>query len=365
MRICFIGDGDSIHNHFMVEWFLKQGHEILFLTDTPETFPYPDVQRWIVPRHGGGIFRHLRAARQVRWWIRQWKPDLVHAHNVTGYGYWGAFSGFSPLVITAWGSDLNIISKQNSVFRSIISFCLRRADLITGDAEDLCQTARSLTGNRIDVRCLQWGIDFETFANEPDAIVRDRIRNGKDFVFLSTRRLRPIYNIDTIIQAYAKAYPHMPSSRLLIVGDDQLKPELESLVQSLNLTDHIHFTGWLPQDVLIQTLHSADVFLSIPTSDSTALSLLEAFAARLPVIVADLPANREWIVPGKNGILVTPGDIDSLADAMIELTHNPFRNLEWGRLNRQIVEERGNRETEMRKLVTWYRELISPKQRLS
>ncbi|MBN2325994.1 MAG: glycosyltransferase [Candidatus Omnitrophica bacterium] len=359
MKICYLGDGGSVHNHFMVEWFLRRGHEILFLTDDPGSFPFTQVMQVIAPRHGWGPLRHLYAALQVRRWIQRWAPDVVHAHNVTGYGYWGALSGFTPLVLTAWGSDLNILADQNPLVRFAVSHALRKADFITGDAEALCRKARELSGEKIDVRLFQWGIDFAQFQHEPDDEYRRWIRGGRDLVFISTRRLRAVYNIDVIIRAFKKALSHLPSSRLILVGDDADKQKLEELTGELDVGDHVLFTGWLSQDKLIDALLSSDVFLSVPSSDSTALSLLEAFAARLAVIVSDLPANHEWIEEGRNGLFSAPGDEDRLAAAMIEIARDSARIAEWGRINRRIAEERGDREKEMQKLEAWYFKTVS------
>ncbi len=232
MRICYIGDGESIHNHFMVDWFVKRGHDVLFLTDTPENAPVCEVGRVTISR-GWGLLRHLYAAMRVRGWIQDWKPDVVHAHNVTGYGYWGALAGFAPLVMTAWGSDLNLLAQRSAFVRFCISHSLRTADLITGDAEALCQTARELAGKSVDARLLQWGVDPTAYDGEIDPEACERLRAGKEFVFISTRRLRPLYNIDVILNAYARAMHRLPSSRLLIVGDDHQKSDLTALVDDL------------------------------------------------------------------------------------------------------------------------------------
>jgi glycosyltransferase involved in cell wall biosynthesis len=260
--------------------------------------------------------------------------------------------------MTTWGSDLLIHSRQNAFIRWLISYCLRKADLITGDAESLCQLAETLSGGRVEIRLLQWGVDLARFSNNPDEEFRKGLRGESEWVFLSTRRLRPLYNIDVILRAFAKARPYLPSSRLVVVGDDTQKKELENLADALSLSNNVLFTGWLPREKVIETLCASDVFLSVPSSDSTALSLLEAFAAGLPVIASDLPANREWIEAGQGGILIPPGDETLLANAMIELARHPIRMQEWGKRNRRIVEERGNRQTEMLKLENWYKELI-------
>ncbi|RJP22523.1 MAG: glycosyltransferase family 4 protein [Candidatus Omnitrophota bacterium] len=357
MKICYIGDGDSIHNHFMVDWFQHKGHEILFLTDTPEHAPPCEV-RQVAPRHGLGPLRHLYAAANVRKHIQEWKPDILHAHNVTGYGYWAALSNFKPLVMTAWGTDLNVLAQKNPLIRSLVSFSLRRAKLITADAKALCETARKLAGKKADVRLLQWGVDLTDFEQPISSENRDSFRADADFVFLSTRRLRFLYNIDFIIRAFAQVLPRFPRSRLVVVGDDLLLTQFKKLANELGIQDRILFTGWVGRKRLIAALLSADAFLSVPSTDSTALSLLEAFAARLPVILSDLPANREWIEHGKNGLLVPPKDVEALAQAMIYMKSNEEEIKRWGKINRGIVEESGNREKEMVQLTKWYEEFI-------
>ena len=359
MRISYIGDGQSVHNHFMIEWFQRRGHEVLFLTDTPGEGP--DCETGVVaPRRGGGPFRHVGAVIRTRRWIWRWKPDIVHAHNVTGYGYWGALSGFSPLVMTAWGSDLNILARQRPVIRLLAGWCLRRASLITADAAALGETARELAGGAADIRILQWGVDLSRFEGPVEEAFRQKYRGGAETVFLSTRRLRPVYNIEVILRAYTRIGEAYPRSRLIVVGDDELGPSLRELAVRLGITDRVIFTGWLERPDLIRMFLVSDVFLSVPSSDSTALSLLEAFAARLPVIAADLPANREWIEPGGNGLLVPPGSVDALARAMAEVAENPAQARRWGEINRRLAEERGDQEKEMRKLEGWYRDLIHP-----
>lgn len=356
MRICYIGDGGSIHNRFMINWFVEQGHEVLFLTDTPD----PEIKGetiQVVSRYGGGFLRHILAGYRARKRIRQWKPDIVHAHNITGYGYWGALCGFQPLVMTSWGSDLNINVHKSALVYYLVRYCLRKSRFITADAEALCKTVRDIGGQDIDVRLLQWGVDFKDFEEQHCLEESTKSRNHPDIVFISTRRHRPIYNIETIIRAFKAVKEQIPQSRLIVVGEDELTPNLKSLADDSNLSNSIDFTGWVGRKELIDLLCSADVFLSAPSSDSTALSLLEAFAAGLAVIVSDLPANYEWIEPGCNGYLVLPENEKTLAESMLDLAKNPQKAREWGEKNRKIVKERGDRDKEMRKLEEWYREL--------
>lgn len=359
MRIAYVGDGASVHNHFMTSWFVEQGHDVLFLTDTPDPNLAGEV-REVAPRSGGGWLRHIRAAFAVRKALTEWAPNILHAHNVTGYGYWAALSGFHPLVMTSWGSDLLVLPKSSPFVEMMVRWSLRNADLITADANSLGETARDLVGRPTDVRSLQWGVDLSEFRSDPPPDFRDRLRGDADFVFLSTRRLRPLYNIPIIIDAFASISPRERNARLVIVGEDELSDSLRTQAEQLSLEDRIYFTGWLSREELVYALLCCDAYLTIPSSDSTPLSLLEAFAARLPVIASDLPAIREWITPRENGVLVAPGFKKPLREAMVELISDPERALEWGRQNRAMVEQRADRNREMRKLLKWYQEFVIP-----
>ncbi|MBI1389451.1 MAG: glycosyltransferase [bacterium] len=361
MRICYIGDGGSVHNQFMIEWFAARGHDILFLTDVLPPHPWPCETVQVASRESGGFWRHRKATHRVKKEIRRWKPDVVHAHNVTGYGYWGAGCGFHPFVLTAWGSDLLIVSHRNALVRMWVRSTLRKADLITADAVSLCETAQEEAKRKIDARLLQWGIDFSEFENPPGGALRDRVRAGADYVFVSNRRLRPIYNIDIIIRAFARALPRVRGSRLVVIGDDEMREQLERLVEMLGLHEHVEFTGWLKRKDMIGVLQSADCYISVPSSDSTPLSLLEAFSARLPVIVSDLPAMHEWVTQGESGMIVRSNHEALLTQAMIHLAQNPDQGKTWGEKNRRLAEERANRDAEMNKLLGWYQSLIGTK----
>jgi glycosyltransferase involved in cell wall biosynthesis len=357
MRICYIGDGDSIHNQFMIDWFARAGHDVLFLTDTPDQIKNCEVIQ-VAPRHGFKYMRHLYATYNVRKAIKLWKPDVVHAHNLTGYGYWGGLCGFHPLVMTAWGTDVNVYPDMNPIFRFLIRYSLLKAELITADAVALCETTRTLIDSDREVRLHQWGVDLRQFDCPISNEIQSKAREDAEFVLISNRRLRELYNIDKIIKAFAKALPQMHRAKLIVVGDDIQSDELKALADALNITNHVWFTGWTEHQEMLDALRSSDVYISIPKTDSTALSLLEAMAAGLPVITGDLEANHEWIEHQKSGLLVEPGNVDALAEAMVWMFQHQDEIKQWGNTNRHIVEERGNRETEMKQLEAWYITLV-------
>jgi len=358
LRLCYIGDGLSRHNHYMLEWFARRGHEVHFLTDRPEPMKDVFVHR-VAPEGGLGALRHLLAARRVRGRIREIKPDLVHGHNVTGYGYWAALAGFHPLVLSAWGADILVQPRQSLLVRQAVRWSLLRADLITTDAKDLSNAVADLVRPSAPIVEIQWGIEVSRYRTQPSPTTKARLNPDDDLLVLSMRRMIPYFNIDRIIRAFARVRKGTRRCRLICFASGPERPACERLAQDLGIADAVRFLDWVGEDELIDWLSVCDVFVSIPDVDSTPHSLLMAFAAGLPVIVSDLPAYREWIGDGQNGFLVPPQDEEALGRRMMELFRDPEKRRVWGARNRALVEERGNRDTEMERLLDLYLDLLN------
>jgi glycosyltransferase involved in cell wall biosynthesis len=86
----------------------------------------------------------------------------------------------------------------------------------------------------------------------------------------------------------------------------------------------------------------ADLYVAATHSDGTSISLLEAMACGCPALVSDIPGNREWVTPGENGWLSPPGDVDSLAQAILEAVDQRDTLVEMGRAARSLAELRAD-----------------------
>lgn len=152
----------------------------------------------------------------------------------------------------------------------------------------------------------------------PIVKVETRIKNSDRHVIIAMGRFTAQKGFDLLLKAFAKLKNQYPDWTLIIVGDGELRPELESLRDKLKLADRVDFPGTVnsPQAVF----ERADIFVLSSRFEGFPNALCEAMAYGLPVIATDCPSGpREIIRDGIDGILVPSEDIAALSGAMASL----------------------------------------------
>lgn len=148
--------------------------------------------------------------------------------------------------------------------------------------------------------------------------------------------------LDDLVRAFALLAPEFPQLRLLIVGDGVSRPALEEQVRDLGLGGRAIFTGRVPRDLTPRYHQALDVFV-VPRKDLdvtravTPLKPVEALASARPVVGSDLPALREIIDDGGNGLLAPAGSPVELAQAITVLLSDGNRRASMGRAGRAAV----------------------------
>ena len=114
LRLAFLSIGRHIHTERWIRWFADRGHECHLLTVQPGPVPgvtVHDIRRGFGPKP----LRYLWSLGEVRRILGRLEPDLLNTHFLTGYGYWGHFSGCHPNVLTVWGDDVYVTPFENGL----------------------------------------------------------------------------------------------------------------------------------------------------------------------------------------------------------------------------------------------------------
>jgi L-malate glycosyltransferase len=351
MRIAYLSIGGHIHTERWLGYFVDRGHEVHLLTVQP--FPIPGVT--IHDIRTGIPFKPLHyavALRKVKRILRDIRPDLLHTHFLTGYGYWGAFSGFHPNVLTVWGDDVYLTPRTSFLKGRLARYALKRADLITGDSKDILDEAVKMGARPEACHVIQWGVDLEAFRPDAPSDVRRRLGiPGEAPVVISIRSFtQPYYNIDLIVRAIPGILKHRPDAHFVIAGNEGDDSALRALAAELSIDRGVHFVGKIPHEELPAYLVASDVFLSVPSVDATAVSLLEAMACGTPVVVSSLDSALEWVTDGESGLAVAPRDLPGLQSAVLRLIESPGLRSEFGRTSAAIVRERADHNVHMARM---------------
>jgi len=381
LRIAVLGDFDGPHTRAWVRTFVERGHEIHAISYYRPSVDLPGMTLHVLnpsahvsagetvggqhagrlPTTGRGhalknhippnLLRLINAQRYRRAGLRrvldEIHSDVFHAHYAVEHGFYGATAGFHPYVISAWGSDL-LVDSHKPLGRRITSWALSKADLVTGNDASLVQRAVVLGVPPEKAAVVHLGID-RLFLDAGASSVNLREDAGSPPTVISDRALEPLYNVDVLLRAFAAMRGTHTEARLVVAGVGSRQEALFSLARSLSLeTDRdVEFVSHLDQTKVAEMLCAAQVYVSVPSSDSLALSNLEAMAAGAFPIVSDLPSIDGWVEDGINGLRVPPGDIAALSAALRRALADHDLRRRAAEHNRQLVEARGLREPNM------------------
>jgi glycosyltransferase involved in cell wall biosynthesis len=127
-----------------------------------------------------------------------------------------------------------------------------------------------------------------------------------------------------------------PDVEFVLVGDGPLRPKLEEQARSLGIEASVRFLG-LRSDVA-DILRDSDVFVRPSLTEGMSLTVLEAMACGLPVVVTPVGGTSEVVTDGANGCLVAPGDVSALSAALLKLADDARLRRRLGRNGRALVE---------------------------
>jgi len=368
------------HDHRFLSKMVETGHEIFYLRLENSGRPYEDRllpegvtniqwaggQRVVTRRDGPALVRDLRRV------IREYRPDLIQAGPIQTAAFLVALAGFKNLVAMSWGYDLLIDAGKGPAWRRATRYTLKRAAAFVGDCETIRDLAVAHGMDPKKIVTFPWGANIRKYHPvDRKTRIENRIRarrgwSENEFVILSTRSWAPLYGVADLVRAFIAAARQLPELRLLMLAGGPLSPRIKAMVHNAGLIDRVHFPGQIAQRDLPDYYRAADLYVSTSHSDGTSISLLEALASGLPVLVADIPGNREWVSPlsptgrgaGGEGWLFRPGDHVNLERRILEIVERREELEAIGENARRLAEARGDWDKNFPKLLKAW-ELVS------
>jgi L-malate glycosyltransferase len=373
VRILYFSDNRSDHNRRFLEKLAEAEHEVWFLdvanndaaSDGVVDPSLPAGVRRVAHR---GVVRRGSDPRMYEEFLPEFqsllahlRPDLVHAGPVQGCGYLAALAGFHPLLIVSWGSDLLLDAHRNDQWKKATTVALRGTDGFLCDCDAVrirAQSFASIPDSRIAQ--LPWGVKRGTFSPVgplPAGVNWNAEQNA--IRLICTRSWEPIYGIDVLLEAFRKAHGENSLLRLMLLGDGSMAKRIHDFIDEHNLRDVVLTPGRVTPGELAKWFRAAHAYVSCAQSDGTSVSLLEAMATGLPVVVTDIASNREWVRAGENGWLSPAGSAGDLAGTLLKIASmKPADREAMGERNQKIVAERADCYRNFPRLLNLYETMV-------
>lgn len=239
--------------------------------------------------------------------------DVIHAHSphvgllfLLANARHGNPYGNSA-VYTAHNSFRNYKLRNRLLLLPAFAFFARIVLCSYAARESFPAMYTTLAGDRI--RVVQNGLNLARV----DAAMSDRNETDSpdSFTIISINRLERIKNLFTLLEAFQTG--SNGRARLQLIGPGSLYDALSAHSISLAIDDRVEMTGLIPRDDVYERLHKADLFISTSYGEGLPIAVLEAMAARCPVILSDIPPHREIAQDAGFIPLVPPDDVQAFA----------------------------------------------------
>lgn len=347
-----IADAGSIHTVRWVNAIAARGWDVHLLSIRPPREPLaPGVTVHAAPwRAPAGYFLNAPFVRRTAAAVR---PDLVHAHYVSGYGTLAALADRHPLILSAWGSDVYEFPAASPLHAWLVRRNLGKADLVLSTSEAMARQTRRYTDRRIEVT--PFGIDLQQF--RPRAVASPFTPG--DVVIGTVKTLAEVYGIEFLIRAFAQVRALRPALplKLLLVGEGPQRAMLQRLVEELGIAPVTFFAGRVEHARVADWHNMLSVSVAVSLRESFGVAVLEASACEKPVVVSSAGGLPEVVEHGVTGLVVPPGDVARTAAAIDTLVTDPALRVRMGSAGRERVARLYEWERCVDRMIELYRSL--------
>ena len=261
---------------------------------------------------------YLLALPYLKEALKDFKPDILHAHYASGYGTLAALSAFHPFILSVWGSDIFSFPHKSILHRLLLTYNLKSADKILATSKVMANETKKYIDKEVYIT--PFGIDTSKF--KP---TKKKGLFGKKWPIIGCfKRLDRIYGQDYLIEAFNFFKNQgFQNSLLILAGEGPDRIFFEKKIKSLQLEKNVIFTGDIKPSNLPEVHNECDLEVYLSRHESFGVAVLEAGACGKPVIVSDVEGLPEIVVNEKTGFIVPKNDWLSAAKAMLKIISLP------------------------------------------
>ena len=328
---------------------------------------YVDIQRKIELRYvstldefvpGQYYTKLLNGIRSYLRYIRTKSTDyeIVHIHLSSAMSFYRKLVIFliaklrkDKVIIHLHGSEFEKFYKSSGKIQStIISWMFNTSNVVLVLSEKWKSFVESISSNN-KIIVLYNGAIPEQF------LPIERNQNTINILFMGRIGIRK--GTFDLLEAYLKVHERFANVKLILGGDGDIE-KARSFVIRHHLQNKVEIKGWLSGQDKIDAFRKANIYVLPSYNEGLPGSVLEAMAAGLPVISTPVGGIPEAVIDNVNGIIVSPGDIESLSKALVKLCNDSSLRVKMGTKSLELANEKFYMESIVDKLLKIYQQCI-------
>jgi glycosyltransferase involved in cell wall biosynthesis len=326
-----VAGGSAIAPYYLAKYLVRKGHEVfIFTSDFGRNLAKFNDEKDLVIIESNIKLKMFSSfyTPSLRSKLENYKLDVLHFHNFRTYQNYVAYSYAkrtnTPYILQAHGSVPRIGSwqKLKFIYDVFLGYrLLRDASKIIALNRIEFKQYKSMGVSEEKIVIIPNGLDLSEYANlPPKGFFKKKFNIHEDKkIILYLGRIHKIKGIDFLIKAYAHLIYKMNFKNIVLViagPDDGYLNKVQNLALSLGIMNNILFTGPLYGEDKLSAYVDANLLVLPSKYEIFGLSILEAYACKVPVIASNVPGLKNLVINGVTGLLVKSWDIIQLSNAI-------------------------------------------------
>jgi sugar transferase (PEP-CTERM/EpsH1 system associated) len=286
--------------------------------------------------------------------------EIVHSHNFSPWLYsaLGARLGGIPRIFHTEHSNVDAFERKANI-ELFLSFITRRIISDSRKVTDFMTGVQKINMDKI--RTILNGIDVDRYGpgGSQGSGKADLGLDADDFLIGTVSRLVKVKDLITLLTAFNLVLRTVKNASLIIVGEGETRMELEEFIRDNGLSGRVKLLG--ARRDIPELLKLMDVFVLSSLSEGLSISLIEAMASEVPVVVTNVGGNPEVVIDKVTGFLVPVRSPDKMADAIVSILNNAGLADTFGKAGRERVMTTFNLNTMVREYEKVYEESYAVK----
>ncbi len=307
------------------------------------------IEPVIVPELGRelSIINDWKAFWKIYRIICKEKPDIIHTHTAKA-GTLGRLAGILYKVTHCWcrvkGEGCRLVhtfhghvlhsyfDKAKTLFfiwiEKILALFTDRIITVSGSLKkELVERFRIAPERKFSV--VELGFELDDLLKLPE-------RNNSDYVNVGiVGRLVPIKNHRMLFKAVKKVKDKGSRVKIRVIGDGELRQELEDYARELGIEDIVEFKGWVKD--LREIYEGLDIVALTSSNEGTPVSIIEAMAAARPVVATNVGGVSDIVQDGTSGYLINSNDGNIFSERLLTLIKDHGKRKQFGRSGRETI----------------------------